>query len=1113
MKKLFTLLTLLVLTGVQAFAQMSEAELQEALVNEPYLYIRNTRSKNYATCVAYEGRTGQTNAIDDNSQWKFVKAGDADWYYIPVKIYNLGNSSYLNDIKTNSYTTEEASATTWYLHSNAQGWNILKSTSDSGQYWNDDGAGWSIDYSSEDDGSYWLFEIEVAEYGALSYSFGITNKGNTATIVDYDWNATSLEFPTTITHDGTEYPVHFDFEELNFLANTHLTSITIPEGITRIKTSAFERCSALTTVTLPSTLTSIGIQAFYNCSSLTTINIPEGVTSIGRIAFLGCSSLTTVTLPSTLKTIDDNAFKGGPSIVYFNSETPPSGGYMSVWNTDLVFVPAASVAAYQTALSSMSSSLILSNEIQKEWDITVEAQDNTSGIWTVLNTAGMKDEYFMGILNLKVTGTINSYDFMLMRNQMVNLQHVDLSEAQVVYNAYQHYAGCHTENDIFPAYAFHSAKLRSCQLPKGITRIENEAFSSCSKLTQITIPASVTVIGSNAFGRTALKSVQLPESLQEIQGRAFGYTSLEEIKFPIGLKYIGGSAFSGCSSLREVRIPSSIERIEGAAFGSCSGLKKVYTYTVEPVEISQSTFSTEAFQGTLYIPETAYQNYYWHTQWSQFLQKEQFNEPYEYFYLNKDFTMNPETPRLEGETNEETNEVEAPDADFNAGSGFIVNGDKVQELGDVHLKNDGNGNGGSVIGNGNNGGGNIHAKNVHIDIEVQGGRWYFFCFPYQIDKTNIKYKGNYVLRYYDGEVRAQNGSGGWTNVAGDYLERGVGYIFQGDKNGTLTLKIADVEFNSEDRETQLKHHDAREKHDAGWNFVGNPHTAYFDIQDMGYDYPITVWNGSTYEALNPADDEHVLHPYQAFFVQKPDGTEEITFRAEHRQTKIQKDSQANSEARAERRLAKRMANVHRHLVNLTLGSNDSTVADRTRVVFNEESRAGYETERDAAKFMAAGVAQLYSLGTGRVKYAINERPTDNGRVALGYVAPAAGSYTIALTRADVGVVLKDKLTGASHDFEKGNYTFASEAGTFDDRFLLVKSGEATGVGGVFAAGEAVVDVADGRLTVRGADKVTTTVTTLNGAVVGTLQGNGSLTVQPGVYVVKVGSHSQKVMVK
>jgi len=78
--------------------------------------------------------------------------------------------------------------------------------------------------------------------------------------------------------------------------------------------------------------------------------------------------------------------------------------------------------------------------------------------------------------------------------------------------------------------------------------IANYAFSGCTGLTNISIPAGVTTIGWSAFdGCTGLTSIAIPSSVTSIKESAFrGCTSLTNVTIPASVKTIGSSAFDGC---------------------------------------------------------------------------------------------------------------------------------------------------------------------------------------------------------------------------------------------------------------------------------------------------------------------------------------------------------------------------------------------------------------------------------------------------------------------------------------------------------------------------------------------------------------------------------------
>ena len=94
-----------------------------------------------------------------------------------------------------------------------------------------------------------------------------------------------------------------------FQGCSSLTSITIPNSVTRIGGYAFSGCSSLTSIIIPNSVTGIDLSAFSYCSGLTSITIPNSVTWIGSGTFSGCSGLTSITIPHSVTWIGGSAFK------------------------------------------------------------------------------------------------------------------------------------------------------------------------------------------------------------------------------------------------------------------------------------------------------------------------------------------------------------------------------------------------------------------------------------------------------------------------------------------------------------------------------------------------------------------------------------------------------------------------------------------------------------------------------------------------------------------------------------------------------------------------------------------------------------------------------------
>lgn len=95
-----------------------------------------------------------------------------------------------------------------------------------------------------------------------------------------------------------------------FASCTSLTSVQIPDGLKSIEESTFSNCTNLKSVVIPFGVEKISSFAFLRCSSLTEIIIPNSVTTVGKQVFADCSNLKSVSLSDEVKTITQSMFNG-----------------------------------------------------------------------------------------------------------------------------------------------------------------------------------------------------------------------------------------------------------------------------------------------------------------------------------------------------------------------------------------------------------------------------------------------------------------------------------------------------------------------------------------------------------------------------------------------------------------------------------------------------------------------------------------------------------------------------------------------------------------------------------------------------------------------------------
>jgi hypothetical protein len=154
----------------------------------------------------------------------------------------------------------------------------------------------------------------MAETPATSFTWYQTSEG--IGIESYTGTATTVRIPDRINNRPVVAVDDQAFQD-GGTNNANITSVVIPNTVTKIGRQAFYRCSALTTVTLSTSLTMIDGSAFSGCTALTSISLPASITTIGGTAFRDCRALTTITIPASVTRItftNNSAFQGATNV-------------------------------------------------------------------------------------------------------------------------------------------------------------------------------------------------------------------------------------------------------------------------------------------------------------------------------------------------------------------------------------------------------------------------------------------------------------------------------------------------------------------------------------------------------------------------------------------------------------------------------------------------------------------------------------------------------------------------------------------------------------------------------------------------------------------------------
>ena len=287
-------------------------------------------------------------------------------------------------------------------------------------------------------------------------------------------------------------------EVSRFVDLFRLYSVNVPQGLTvevigaspipdaMSASEGYFTGSGIKEVSIAGSVGAIGSHAFSGCTSLSTLTLQSGVTSIGTSAFEGCTSLTSLTVPSGVTSMRNNAFKGC---------------------TGLSGVRITSIAAWCGI------------------DFESELANPLTEVHKLYN-------YGRLVTNLTIPSSVRSI------------------------GAYA-FAGC--------------TPLTSVTIPDSVTSIAPTAFLGCSAIEKATMPVAL----MSAVPKEALRTVVLTSGIALADNAFDGYDALVSVTLPGTMTSIGSSAFAGCASLEEIVLPAALATIGSRAFEDCTGLVSV----------------------------------------------------------------------------------------------------------------------------------------------------------------------------------------------------------------------------------------------------------------------------------------------------------------------------------------------------------------------------------------------------------------------------------------------------------------------------------------------------------------------------------------------------------
>ena len=405
--------------------------------------------------------------------------------------------------------------------------------------------------------AYTAEEFEITQDG-VTYSCETTDKGTAEiTGIVADDSVTAVSVPSSIEHGGQTYKVTKLYFSSGIVAK-NVEQLTLPDTLEKMYGGNFRRFAKVKELHIPGSIKNFAC-SLQNAGSLEKLYFDEGVEEISaNMMVYGCSNLSEIDLPSTLKMISGSgAFEGATALtgIEFPKDVAFSDTITGVFE-DCTSLTSVSLPASVTKIpshmfdgcTSLTSVTALS-EIESIGDGAFRTCSSLTGIDFPGTLKSIGSSAFQGCASLVSVPNLSKVTKMGWGAfyECKNLQaSVDLSSLQnIPDNAF-----CYTPVKIvglcdslksIGEWAFIQSNV-AVQLPRTLETIGNYAFYYGTLPEQLSIPDSVTSVGTAAFsGVGGVKDVTIGRGLTEIPSGMFEGSTVKKITIENSMDDIKGS--------------------------------------------------------------------------------------------------------------------------------------------------------------------------------------------------------------------------------------------------------------------------------------------------------------------------------------------------------------------------------------------------------------------------------------------------------------------------------------------------------------------------------------------------------------------------------------------